>query len=117
MTRIKGRVDDMLIIRGVNVFPQEVEHELIGMEELAPHYQLVVTRDAALDDLEVHLEWVNHQTADEARERHLRTHITTRLHERLHIRPTKIHIHPPGTIPRSEGKAVRVVDNRNLHSS
>ena len=56
MGRINGRSDDMLIIRGVNVFPSQVEELVLGMPALAPHYQLVVTRDGHLDALEVHCE-------------------------------------------------------------
>ncbi len=56
MSRIKGRVDDMLVVRGVNVFPSEVEYQLLKIPELAPHYQLVVDRGRALDRIEVWVE-------------------------------------------------------------
>lgn len=113
MTRIKGRIDDMLIIRGVNVFPQEVEYELMNLHQLAPHYQLVVTREGTLDELEVHAEWRPGQTMAHETEVDIAEHVTAKLHERLQVRPSRVHFHAPGSLPRSEGKAVRVIDKRN----
>lgn len=122
MTRIKGRVDDMLIVRGVNVFPQEVEAELLQLVELAPHYQIVLSRDGALDTMEVHVEW---STSTEVRQSDLNAssvgagdrfaaRIAATLRDRVQVTPHVI-IHPPQTVPRSEGKAVRVVDKRPLN--
>ncbi|MCL6452897.1 MAG: phenylacetate--CoA ligase [Alicyclobacillus sp.] len=116
MSRVKGRVDDMLIIRGVNVFPQEVELELMQFETLAPHYQLTVVRDGPLDHLEVHVEWTAGVPVNDAFAAELSQTIAERLRERLQVRPRAVHIHPAGTLPRSEGKAVRVVDERALGS-
>ncbi|MCL6626040.1 phenylacetate--CoA ligase family protein [Alicyclobacillus shizuokensis] len=117
MTRIKGRVDDMLIIRGVNVFPQEVEAELMEVEELAPHYQIVLRRDGALDVMEVHVE-LRPQTAPvildgEERLAALAGRIVGRLRQRTGL-TAAVTIHQPGELPRSEGKAVRVIDERRL---
>jgi phenylacetate-CoA ligase len=121
MTRIKGRVDDMLIVRGVNVFPQEVEAELLEVGDIAPHYQIVLKRQGALDEMEVHVEWQAGVTAagalghpSEEWKRDLAGRIGDRLRRRLGVSPTVI-LHQPGELPRSEGKAVRVIDDRKLH--
>ncbi len=113
MSRIKGRVDDMLIVRGVNVFPQEVEAELLTVPELAPHYQIVLAKNGPLDTMEVHVEWRSEE--DSAKYPLDAFHHTLQhsLHTRLQI-AAKLIIHPPFTIARSEGKAVRVVDQRDL---
>lgn len=120
MSRIKGRVDDMLIVRGVNVFPQEVEAELLSVPQLAPHYQIVLSRNGALDTMEVHAEWRSeedaqaHQHSQEASEQDtFYRGLQHALHTRLQIAP-KLIVHPPSTLARSEGKAVRVVDQREL---
>jgi phenylacetate-CoA ligase len=116
MTRIKGRVDDMMIVRGVNVFPQEIEAELLSVEALAPEYQIVLKRDGALDSMEVHVEWSSEEAAKEDYvESAFVRMIAKRLHERIQVNP-KIVIHPPLSLKRSEGKALRVVDERNLHA-
>jgi phenylacetate-CoA ligase len=112
MTRIKGRVDDMMIVRGVNVFPQEIEAELMAFEELAPHYQIVLVREGALDVMEVHVEWKPTSAADGDSDRFVER-IAERVYHRVHVKPRLI-VHPPGTVPRSEGKAVRVIDKRAL---
>jgi phenylacetate-CoA ligase len=116
MTRIKGRVDDMMIVRGVNVFPQEIESELLSVEALAPEYQIVLKRDGALDSMEIHVEWSSEEAAraDFVESAFVRM-ITKRLHERIQVNP-KIIIHPPLSLQRSEGKALRVVDERNLQA-
>lgn len=106
MGRVKGRVDDMLIVRGVNVFPSELEAVLLEQPELAPHYQVVLTRKGSLDHVELHVEQVALQ--DE-------TELTRRLRSQLkHALGITIDLvfHPPGTLPRSAGKAVRIDDRR-----
>jgi phenylacetate-CoA ligase len=100
MSRIVGRTDDMLIIRGVNVFPSEIERALLAIPELAPHYQLVVERPAHLDELTVQVEG----TVDAAS---VREH----LHGVLGL-TAQVEVVQPGSIPRSEGKALRVLDRR-----
>jgi phenylacetate-CoA ligase len=120
MSRIKGRIDDMLIIRGVNVFPSEVELVVLKMEELAPHYQLVVDREGSLDRLTVETEvtekWLSgiggSFDADSEAILGLTRQLEHRLKEELGI-TAHARIHPPGRIPRSEGKAVRIIDKRN----
>ncbi|WP_035452497.1 phenylacetate--CoA ligase family protein [Alicyclobacillus herbarius] len=119
MTRIKGRVDDMLIVRGVNVFPQEIEAELLEVVELAPHYQIVLSRRGALDVMEVHVELSQKAASElagsEERIANLGGHITARLRQRTGL-SADVRIHAPGELPRSEGKAVRVIDKRQLQS-
>jgi phenylacetate-CoA ligase len=102
MSAVRGRHDDMLIVRGMNVYPSEVEHALLGVPGVAPHYQLVIERPAALDELTVHCEADGDEVA--ARVRHA-------IHERTGVQ-VAVALHPPGELPRSEGKAVRVVDKR-----
>ncbi len=117
MTRIKGRTDDMLIIRGVNVFPSEIERALLLHHELAPHYQIVLRREGALDTLLVRAELTpesfgalgQNPTCDDAER--LKTRLCSSLHETLQVGAT-MELGAPGSLPRSEGKAVRVIDER-----
>lgn len=115
MSRIKGRVDDMLIIRGVNVFPTEIESVLLSFQELAPHYQVVIENEGALDRFEVHAELDSthyEQGGGEAsRVEWLSREVSYALKNNLGV-TVIFRVHPPNTIPRSEGKAIRIVDNR-----
>jgi phenylacetate-CoA ligase len=104
---LRGRRDDMIIVRGVNVYPSNVEHALLSVPEAAPHYQLVVERSGAMDELTVQCEPAG-SNVDPAS---LRTAVEGVLHERLGIR-VRAEVLERGTVPRSEGKAVRVVDRR-----
>lgn len=120
MSRIKGRIDDMLIIRGVNVFPSEMEAVLLTHEELAPHYQVVLTREGALDQVVLHVEAteefakvVEDVQADSSITKELFNRLRHQLKDALGV-SIGLQLHPPGTIARSEGKAVRIVDKRNL---
>lgn len=116
MSRIKGRVDDMLIIRGVNVFPTEIESVLLGFQEIAPHYQVIVERDGSLDRFEVHTEVTNAYVTGNGGLNQDRSNFLSRAisHELKNALGVSVHlrIHEPNTIPRSEGKALRVVDKR-----
>jgi phenylacetate-CoA ligase len=111
IARITGRTDDMLIVRGVNVFPSQVEHALMGLYDLEPHYQLVLnTREGDhQDDLIVRVETVEHVVKADQEALHAR--ISETLREALNLTAT-VELAPPRTIPRSEGKAVRVLDER-----
>jgi phenylacetate-CoA ligase len=104
MGRVRGRIDDMLIIRGVNLYPSEVERVLLRVPDVAPHYQLVVDRPGSMDELTVLCEATSASSA-------LEQHIQYALREATGLSMV-IRVLPPGTVPRSEGKAVRVVDNR-----
>jgi phenylacetate-CoA ligase len=110
--RIMARSDDMLIIRGVNVYPSQVEHALLQVPELAPHYVLVVRREHALDTLEVQVEsQPGAVPAGEAAAGALAARVRRRLAEALGV-SVEVGIVAPKTIERSVGKAKRVLDLR-----
>ena len=114
MERISGRVDDMLIIRGVNVFPSQIESVLLDISETKPHYQLVVERKGRLDTLEVWVEVSDTFFSDEVRRlEELERKIHNEIESVLGI-SVKVKLVEQNTIPRSEGKAKRVVDKRKL---
>jgi len=114
MQRITGRSDDMLIIRGVNVFPSQIEHVLMSIEGVEPHYQIVIDREGALDIMEVQVEVSEKIFSDEVKvlER-LSKKIEREIKDLLGV-SSKIKLVEPKTIQRSEGKAKRVIDNRKL---
>ncbi|MCS5668737.1 MAG: phenylacetate--CoA ligase [Dehalococcoidia bacterium] len=110
MEKVLGRNDDMLIIRGVNVFPSQVETVLLGMNQVEPHYQLVVGRGADLmDNLEIRVE----STEEPSQQVAITGILETRLRSALGI-GCNVPILGRGEIARSEGKAVRVIDNRRI---
>ncbi|MFZ5639919.1 MAG: phenylacetate--CoA ligase family protein [Bacillota bacterium] len=114
MEKIMGRTDDMLIIRGVNVFPSQVESVLLENGDTEPHYQLVVDRKGVLDVLEIWVEVSEKMFSDEVRRlEELEKKLSHEIGSVLGING-KIRLVEPGTIPRSEGKAKRVVDRREL---
>lgn len=110
--RLSGRSDDMLIIRGVNVFPSQIESVLFNIKGVEPHYQLIVERDGTLDTLEVQVE-VNEQTfSDEIKElQGLSNKIRKDIKDLLGV-TCNVRLVEPKSITRSEGKAQRVIDNR-----
>ena len=114
MEKCLGRSDDMLIIRGVNVFPSQVESVLLEMSETTPHYQMIVTRQNNLDELEIKVEVDDQFWSDEIK-------VLEGLKKRIHHNISsvlginaQIKLVEPNTIERSEGKAKRVIDNRKL---
>jgi len=118
MSRIKGRLDDMIIVRGVNVFPSEMERSLLQVSDLAPHYQVYLKRNGTMDTVELHVELtedcylecsqdLGHNNVDK-----LKKQIKTLIKEECLV-SIDVNIKAPKSIPRSEGKAVRVVDERN----
>jgi phenylacetate-CoA ligase len=111
MGRVRGRLDDMLIIRGVNLYPSEVERVLLGLGEAGPHYQLLVERPAALDELTVLCEPAHGGVDREA----LRARAERALREETGI-AMAVRVVAVGELPRSEGKAVRVDDRRPRES-
>ncbi len=116
MARLKGRTDDMLIIRGVNVFPSQIEEVISRIPGLAPHYQIVVTREGRLDTLEVQVEVSPEVFSDTiAGLEQLDQQITRELQATLAI-SARVRLVEPQTIARSEGKAKRVIDMRGEHS-
>jgi phenylacetate-CoA ligase len=114
MHKVSGRTDDMLIIRGVNVFPSQIESVLMDMEEVEPHYQLVVDREGNLDNLTVMVEVGEGAFSDEVKSlQNLERSITKNIKETIGV-SAKVRLVEPKTIARSEGKAVRVIDNRKV---
>jgi phenylacetate-CoA ligase len=112
MVRVTGRTDDMLIIRGVNVFPTQIEHAFLEAKGTSPNYQIIVDREGALDSIEVKIEVTTDMLSDEMKDmRRLQQEIEKRLTDALNVGP-KVTLVEPGTLPRAEGKAVRVIDKR-----
>ena len=116
MDRVEGRSDDMLIIRGVNVFPSQIEAVLVGIQGVELHYQLIVDREGTLDTLEVQVEVSDalFSNADEVRVlQKIERRISKDLKDFLGI-TAKIKLVEPKSIQRSEGKASRVIDKRQI---
>jgi phenylacetate-CoA ligase len=112
MMRIRGRSDDMLIIRGVNVFPSQIEHVLMKFPDIGSHYLLVVGKKGPLDTLKVQVEVTKDIISDRVRDMmQLQKSLIAELDDTLGI-SVDVELVEPGTIPRSEGKAVRIKDER-----
>ena len=114
MRRVRGRTDDMLIIRGVNVFPSQIESVVMQIEGVSPHYQLIVEREAGLDILEVQVEVSEDMFSDRIRGLEQWQELIQGEIESYLGLGVKVTLVEPRTIARSEGKAVRVVDNREI---
>jgi len=109
--RVTGRTDDMLIIRGVNVYPSQLEAVLLSLPGLSPHYQIVLTREGALDEVTIEIELPSETSSDAdrtAKAGEIRHHIKSMVGVTCNVA-----IKAPGEVPRSQGKAVRVRDMRN----
>ncbi|HDP24486.1 MAG TPA: phenylacetate--CoA ligase [Deltaproteobacteria bacterium] len=114
MERVSGRSDDMLIIRGVNVFPSQIESVLMEIEGLEPHYLLIVEREGSLDTLEIQVELSEQVFSDEIRGlQSLEKRITKDVKDYLGI-SAKVKLVEPKSLQRFEGKAQRVIDRREL---
>ncbi len=114
MDRISGRSDDMLIIRGVNVFPSQIESVLLGIEGLEPHYELIVDREGTLDTLEIRVEVSEKIFSDEVRAlQTIERRISKDIKDYLGV-TTKVKLVEPKSLERFEGKAQRVIDKRTL---
>ena len=114
MSRIMGRSDDMLIIRGVNVFPSQIESVILEIKELEPHYMITVDRVNNLDVFEIQVEVREIFFSDEmSRMVNIKKKIVAKIHSMLGLSPI-IKLVEPRTLERSEGKTVRVIDNRKL---
>jgi phenylacetate-CoA ligase len=107
MSAVRGRRDDMLIIRGVNLYPSQIEHVLLAQAGVAPHYQLVVERPGTLDEVTVCCEPAEPGVDETA----LAIKVEQAIRERIGVTVT-VDVKAPGQVPRSEGKAVRVIDRR-----
>lgn len=114
MAKISGRSDDMLIIRGVNVFPSQIESVLMQIDGLEPHYQLIVDREGSLDTLEVQVEVRENIFSDEIRAlQNMEKRITKDIKDYLGV-TAKVKLVEPKSLQRFEGKAQRVLDKRNI---
>jgi phenylacetate-CoA ligase len=115
ISKISGRTDDMIIVRGINVFPSQIEHVLLGIEGTQPHYQLIVDRKAGdLDELDVLVEVEEKIFSDEIKKlRALEEKIKKEIESVLGVF-VRVRLVEPRTIERSEGKAKRVIDKRAL---
>lgn len=114
MSKPLGRSDDMLIIRGVNVFPSQIETVLLN-EGYTPNYQIIVDRVNNSDTLDINVELSPEQFSDKVGDNQRREiQLGEAMRTMLGIKPV-IHLVPPKTVVRSEGKAVRVIDKRKLH--
>jgi phenylacetate-CoA ligase len=112
MTKVKGRSDDMLIIKGVNVYPSQVESVILGMEHISPHYQLIVSRKGYMDSLEVQVELIDDSLLETFSELEQATeNVRLKLLSVLGL-DCKVRLREPGAIERTTGKAKRVIDQR-----
>ena len=112
IARITGRSDDMLIIRGINVFPSQIEYTLLQIPEVGDQYMIIVTRDGALDNMVIQVEIKPDAFSDNMDDMiKLRRHIESDLKKYLNIAVT-VELKEPGELPRFEGKAKRVIDKR-----
>jgi phenylacetate-CoA ligase len=109
--RVTGRDDDMLIIRGINVYPSQVEAVLVGFPGLAPHYQIVLSREGALDAMTVEVELAPGASPTDAERARKATEVTQHIKSLIGVTCAAA-IKSPGEVPRSQGKAVRVKDLR-----
>lgn len=114
MNRVTGRSDDMLIIRGVNVFPSQIESVLLDMKDVTPHYQLVVDREGPLDILTVLVEVSEQLFSDEVKRLQATEKLISKNIKDLLGVSAKVKLVEPKGIARSEGKAIRVIDHRKI---
>ncbi|QXO94505.1 phenylacetate--CoA ligase [Methanospirillum purgamenti] len=112
LERLSGRVDDMLIIRGINVFPSQIEHALLGIPEVAEHFMIEVDRIGALDEMLIKVELAKEAFSDKISDlMRTRRHVEKILKSALNVQ-VSVELTEPGTLPRFEGKAKRVIDKR-----
>ena len=112
--RIRGRSDDMIKVRGVMLFPYQIEKAILEVQGVEPHYQIILTRPHYLDEIEVQVEMSKEVFSDEVRKiEELRKKLEKRIEETVGIR-VKVTLVEPKSLPRSEGKAKRVIDKRKL---
>lgn len=121
MSRVKGRTDDMLIIHGVNVFPSEVERVLLQIDGLVPHYQLHLVKKGSMDCVELHVEMESQfyssvsEDITHSKVNQLKEHIY-RVIKSACLVSMDVVVNIPKAIPRTDGKAIRIVDRRNINA-
>ncbi|MFC5585569.1 phenylacetate--CoA ligase PaaK [Nitratireductor kimnyeongensis] len=110
MEKITGRSDDMMILRGVNVFPTQIEEQILTVKGLAPHFQIELTQEGRMDAMTIHVEMASPETGED-----VRLSVCRQLGERIKdiVGVTvRVHASDPGSVARSQGKAVRIIDKR-----
>jgi phenylacetate-CoA ligase len=112
MARITGRSDDMMIVRGVNVFPSQIEEHLLSIEGLTPHYLCVLTRPGRMDELTVRVEAAEGVT-DAGRRSAMARELAVRVKDRVGV-TVRVEVVDPHSLERSLGKAKRISDERDL---
>ncbi|MCX8033889.1 MAG: phenylacetate--CoA ligase [Thermodesulfovibrio sp.] len=113
--RIRGRTDDMIKVRGVMLFPYQIEQAILEVQGVEPHYQIVITRPQHLDEIEVMVEMSKETFSDEVKHiENLKKNLERRIEDIIGIR-VKVTLVEPKTLPRSEGKAKRIIDKRSLN--
>ncbi|HEU4988087.1 MAG TPA: AMP-binding protein, partial [Rhizobiaceae bacterium] len=110
MEKITGRSDDMMILRGVNVFPTQIEEQILTVEGLAPHFQIELTREGRMDEMTVHVEVISADITSDMRSRCSQA-LRERIKETIGV-TVQVQVTDPESVPRSQGKAVRIVDKR-----
>jgi phenylacetate-CoA ligase len=110
MEKITGRSDDMMILRGVNVFPTQIEEQILTIDGLAPHFQIELTREGRMDEMIVHVEVAAVDMAEEHRVAASRA-LSERIKAVVGVN-VRVDVLPPESVARSQGKAVRIVDKR-----
>lgn len=114
ISRIKGRVDDMFILRGVNIFPSEVERILMGLPEVGRNYQIVLERHGGLEEMRVILEIKKRFFSGSLKDlKRLQNKIKAKLKGELMVTP-QVELVEPTTLPRTTGKAKRLIDKRRI---
>jgi len=111
MEKVTGRSDDMIILRGVNVFPTQIEEQVMAIDTLAPYFQIELYKSGRMDAMRVHVEALPDTAEDAARNTSANT-LSNKIKEIIGV-STEVVVGEPGTVARSQGKAVRVVDNRD----
>jgi phenylacetate-CoA ligase len=110
--RLQGRVDDMLIIRGINVFPSQVEHALLGIPEVSGHFMIIVDRKGVLDEMLVQVEMNPEAFSDKVQDiMEISKNVSHVLKNSLNV-SVGVELVAPGSLPRFEGKSKRVIDRR-----
>ncbi|PWR70729.1 phenylacetate--CoA ligase family protein [Methanospirillum stamsii] len=112
LERLSGRVDDMLIIRGINVFPSQIEHALLGIPDVGEHFMIEIDRKGALDEMLIKVELAKEAFSDKIADLiHTKKNVEKTLKNALNVQ-VSVELTEPGTLPRFEGKAKRVIDRR-----
>ena len=111
MEKITGRSDDMMIIRGVNIFPTQIEEQLLKIDSLSPHFQIKLIKDGRMDKMIVYTEHYNSEDVEQSYVENLSANLKKRVKDIMGL-SIEVNVGKKGSVPRSEGKAVRVIDER-----